>query len=297
MTRFKEDQTPRILGTVYLTIVITPLLLLSMLFPSFPFDMKAYAANITLTWNRNTEPDIAGYKIFYGTQSKTYSNVITINDNAKEPSHCQYTIYGLQEGQTYYIALKALDLNGNTSSYSNEVIASIDANGQGDITNSVIINGSMEEGTDQPLAWRFGQWVPPGKSASTNPGEWSTSESLSGSHSLMLSNDTGTCLQWIGEEIKFDKPYPKTLTFGGWSKALNVSSSRGYYCLDFMVIFEDGSYDWYYKPLRFDNGTHDWQLKQVTKTWSKKVVAVRPYALLYYKTGTVWFDDIFVKTE
>ena len=115
---------------VNLHIVFTALLFFlfgNVLLPTI-LSTRANAAEITLSWNRNTEPDIAGYKIFYGTRSHNYNSIITINDTSTEPAQCQYTVHGLQEGQTYFFALKSFDLAGNISSYSSEVIRTIKSN-------------------------------------------------------------------------------------------------------------------------------------------------------------------------
>ena len=82
----------------------------------------AQAASVTLTWNRNQEPDIAGYKIFYGTQSGHYTDSITVNDTANQPQQRSYTIAGLSEGTTYYFVLKAFDQIWQESGYSNEIL-------------------------------------------------------------------------------------------------------------------------------------------------------------------------------
>ncbi len=88
----------------------------------------AQAASVTLTWQRNQEPDIAGYKIFYGTASHNYKNSITVNDRANQPLTRSYTVTGLQEGSTYYFAIKAFDLAGQQSDFSDEVSIKIDGN-------------------------------------------------------------------------------------------------------------------------------------------------------------------------
>ncbi len=86
----------------------------------------AFAGTLTISWNRNTEPDIAGYKIYYGTSSGNYPNVITINDTNNNGGQTQYTISGLLEGQTYYLAMKAFDRGNNESAFSQEIIQTID---------------------------------------------------------------------------------------------------------------------------------------------------------------------------
>jgi len=88
-----------------------------------------WAASITITWDRNQEPDIAGYKVYWGTASGSYSDSATINDTATDPPTATYTIDGLDVGTTYYFAIKAFDLAGQESIYSDE--ASIDIPGEG----------------------------------------------------------------------------------------------------------------------------------------------------------------------
>lgn len=121
-----------------------------------------------------------------------------------------------------------------------------------------------------------------------------STEHHSGNHSIKLTNDTSTNSGWYARE--FDVNHTQTVTFGGWSKAEDVSSDA-LYALDFKVTFDDGSYMWYYQDTKFETGTHDWQKIEVTKTFDKPVIKIRAYALLYNGTGTVWFDDIYVIDE
>jgi hypothetical protein len=78
-----------------------------------------YAANVTLAWDSNTEPDLAGYKIFYGTSSRNYSKSIDVGNVV------EYTVADLQEGTTYYFAAKAYDYTDNESAYSDEIVHTI----------------------------------------------------------------------------------------------------------------------------------------------------------------------------
>ncbi len=85
------------------------------------FSNSCIAATVTVSWTRNQEPDIAGYKIYYGTKSKNYTNTITVHDTATSPSKISYVISGLPEGQTYYFALKAFNTSNQFSDFSEEV--------------------------------------------------------------------------------------------------------------------------------------------------------------------------------
>ena len=73
---------------------------------------------MTLTWAANVEPDLAGYKIYVGTNSGTYNFPGSPFVIGKVSS---YTISNLPKGQTYNFALSAYDNAGNESSLSAEV--------------------------------------------------------------------------------------------------------------------------------------------------------------------------------
>jgi chitinase len=72
-------------------------------------------ATVTLTWDANSEPDLAGYKVYYGTSSRNYPNVKDVGDKNTA------TISNLTDGQSYYFAVTAYDIGGLESDYSNEV--------------------------------------------------------------------------------------------------------------------------------------------------------------------------------
>jgi len=75
-------------------------------------------ANVTLTWSANVESDLAGYKIYVGTNSGTYNFPGSPFVAGKVTS---YTITNLPKGQTYFFALSAYDSAGNESGLSAEV--------------------------------------------------------------------------------------------------------------------------------------------------------------------------------
>ena len=77
----------------------------------------SWAASVTLRWQANSEPDIAGYNLYYGTASRSYGPPMPTGNTTS------YTVDNLVEGQTYYFALTALDTSGNESGYSSEISA------------------------------------------------------------------------------------------------------------------------------------------------------------------------------
>ena len=93
-------------------------LILLFFFIFFCFVSSIHAMDITLQWTPNNEPDVAGYKIFFREESQTY------NYNAPywETIEAKCTIYDLDITKTYYFVVRAFDIDGFTSSNSNEVI-------------------------------------------------------------------------------------------------------------------------------------------------------------------------------
>jgi len=95
------------------------LLFFSVLLLALLVTMWAQAGQMTLSWDANTEPDLAGYKLHYGTASGSYTVHLDVQNVTT------YTVTGLADGQTYYFAATAYDSAGNESEYSNEVSHSI----------------------------------------------------------------------------------------------------------------------------------------------------------------------------
>ena len=89
--------------------------LLAFIFLCLP--VVSWAASVTLRWQANTEADIAGYNLYYGTASRDYGLPIPTGNVTS------YTVDNLDEGQTYYFSLTALDTSGNESGYSSEISA------------------------------------------------------------------------------------------------------------------------------------------------------------------------------
>jgi hypothetical protein len=72
---------------------------------------------ISLNWDASLIGDLAGYKLYYDSDSSGYPYANSI-DIGTETS---YTLSGLQLGTTYYLAVTTYDTDGNESWYSNEV--------------------------------------------------------------------------------------------------------------------------------------------------------------------------------
>jgi hypothetical protein len=84
------------------------------------FTTEAEDSNkVTLEWDPNTEPDLAGYIIYYGHESTNYLYFIDVGNQ----TNC--TIADLQPGETYYFSATAYNTSGAESDYSIEVIYSV----------------------------------------------------------------------------------------------------------------------------------------------------------------------------
>lgn len=76
---------------------------------------ELHAASATLSWSPNSEPDLAGYKVRFGTAPGSYDTTVDVGDVTT------YGVPGLAEQTTYYFAIVAYDGSGNDSGPSTEV--------------------------------------------------------------------------------------------------------------------------------------------------------------------------------
>ncbi len=70
--------------------------------------------------------DLAGYKYYWGPQSRQYIDSFAITDETITEGDFQITLTALVT--EYYVALTALDEDGNESGYSNEVLKTVTVN-------------------------------------------------------------------------------------------------------------------------------------------------------------------------
>ena len=102
----------------------------------FVFFTLLLSPNIThcfdrsFAWDANTEPDLAGYRIYYktggagalydGTGANEGNSPIQISlASLDDPENPEYTLHGLSDAETFYFVATAYDIYGNESDYSN----------------------------------------------------------------------------------------------------------------------------------------------------------------------------------
>jgi len=84
---------------------------LTFLFP----QQAAGSASVNLAWDPNAEPELAGYRVYYGTKSGNYTQTIEVGNTTTT------RLTGLTVDTIYYAAVTSYDTLGLESSYSSEI--------------------------------------------------------------------------------------------------------------------------------------------------------------------------------
>jgi hypothetical protein len=83
------------------------------------FSAQTFAGSVSLVWDANSEPELAGYRLYYGTSTRLYTSQIDVGKVTT------YTVTGLPAG-TYYFAVTAYSADAE-SALSNEVFATVES--------------------------------------------------------------------------------------------------------------------------------------------------------------------------
>ncbi|MBW2339730.1 MAG: fibronectin type III domain-containing protein [Deltaproteobacteria bacterium] len=115
--RFLRKGFPRFLSLLCLTLTLVS-----------SFAPPTYAQHVTLEWDANTEPDLAGYNVYYktGSSGPPYNGTGATEGNSPIDvgNVTQFTLTGLPDGVTHYFVVTAYNTGDVESDYSNEVSTS-----------------------------------------------------------------------------------------------------------------------------------------------------------------------------
>jgi hypothetical protein len=121
------------------------------------------AQSVTLAWNANSDPSIAGYKLRYGTTSGNPSQIIDVGKTTTR------TVSNLNDGTTYFFTVTAYNTAGLESQPSNQVSHTTSAPSSGAHALTVISgsgDGNYTAGTSVPVSaaappagQEFDRWI------------------------------------------------------------------------------------------------------------------------------------------
>ncbi len=104
--------------------------------PFRPLGLQAVSFNkkIYLTWRGSTEPDVVGYKIYYGRAPRVYNGTLSMEgfsplqvpvSRLRNRLMPRFELSGLRVNHLYYITITAYDKSGQESAFAKEVFVRI----------------------------------------------------------------------------------------------------------------------------------------------------------------------------
>lgn len=87
---------------------------LTLLIGLFALSAKA-SSGVVIGWNQSSNTNVVGYKLYYGTISRDYTNVLVLGNVTNA------TVSGFSPGSTYFFAATTYTPSGMESAYSSEV--------------------------------------------------------------------------------------------------------------------------------------------------------------------------------
>lgn len=124
--------------------------------------IRAFAGQANLAWDASSSSSVAGYNVYYGQASGSYSSKLSV------PNQTSYAVTGLSDGQTYYFVVTARDASGNESPRSNEIKYAVPSSTAAPLPSftasptsgvaplSVTFAGTATQGTVTSYTWKFG---------------------------------------------------------------------------------------------------------------------------------------------
>ena len=174
------------------------------------FSSFVQAGSVTVSWDPNTENDLAGYRVYYGTESRNYQTSVDVGlDTFK-------VVDNLQTGIRYYFAVTAYDTANNESDFSEEVSIVLQAQQPPRVVHFAALN-------PQELSIRFNQ--PMDISSLTDKGNYRISPSVA-IQSITTSNDS---LEVQLHTARHQTEVSYTLTVSGVKNREGVALASAYH--------------------------------------------------------------------
>jgi fibronectin type 3 domain-containing protein len=77
----------------------------------------------TLQWSASSDSRVTGYRVYWGTGSRTYQQAL--GSGASASAGTSHVVRSLPSGGTYYFAVTAYDASGTESAFSAEATKTI----------------------------------------------------------------------------------------------------------------------------------------------------------------------------
>jgi hypothetical protein len=136
-------------------------------------------AGVQLVWDASPDPDIAGYRLSYGTTSRQYTTTIDVGNVTA------FEFLEPDPSVTYFLALRSYDTDGLVSAYSNEISTTPDqplrvtgissSHTSPQVTGMSITFSAITMGGTAPVQFKW--WVLYGTTAQVGQ-TWSTNASF-----------------------------------------------------------------------------------------------------------------------
>ncbi len=163
------------------------------------FAATSYAASASFSWLPNTETDLAGYKIYYGTtRGGPYPNSVDVGKPEPVDGRVHGSVENLEAGKTYYFVAVAYNTSALESDYSTEATFTCTNTPADTIppTGTITIDNGAASTTITTVTLTLTATDTDGNVAqmkfSNNNVDWSTPENFTASKTWLLESTPGT---------------------------------------------------------------------------------------------------------
>ncbi len=120
MKGLKRDRQKKIIGYFLFPLILFFLFCIPSIFAQNQGSVNAPSLTygwIRLAWDPPDDANVAGYRIYWGSDPRNYNGAIDVGNN----TDC--LVFGLVAGRNYYFAVAAYDSSNFESDFSNEITA------------------------------------------------------------------------------------------------------------------------------------------------------------------------------